>query len=181
MIKTVIFVAIVLVAQSQTCTTSCPTGATINFVSEASTTLVTGPKTMVQAPAVLNIDIHTAWTATIPGASWISDEPKISANLAPLDTFRYYTRFINLPCSPTSAILRYASDNSVKTFINGQYVDACSSAAEKNFGASRSCDVKIHLTVGNNVISGAVRNWIQPRGSPESNPAGLMYRLDAVV
>jgi len=181
MIKIVICLALVLIAQSQTCPSACPGGTTIRFVSEALTTLVTGPKIFIQAPAVLNTFIHGAWTASIPGSSWISDEPVLSVSLSPPETFRYYTRFINLPCSPTSATIVWAADNSLKTYVNGQYVPACSNQNENNHGAAKSCDIKSLLTVGNNVISWVVRNWAQGGGSPYSNPTRLRYRIDAVV
>lgn len=180
MLKLATCLALLIIVKSQSCTTGCPKNQDIVFISDE-TTLVTGPLTKTQGPAVKNLFIHGAWKAIIPGSFWISDEPNISTVVAAAETFRYYTKFVNIPCAPSNVLLTYASDNSIKTYVNGQFVPGCSSDTESNFAQSKTCTITNYFTVGNNVVSWVVKNWAQSGGTYTSNPTGLMYQLKITV
>jgi hypothetical protein len=128
------------------------------------------------APAVATWDDNAAWTAQIPGATWIWSEEFVST--PGLQNAQTFERAFALPTgvAVSQATLWIAADNTFSAAING--VNAAQSLAENNFSTAKSYDVTTLLTEGTNELVVVVTNLAQPGGSATSNPAGLLYRLD---
>ena len=122
--------------------------------------------------------IHSAWTAAISGASWIwSTEPLADPVNDTTETF-YYTFDITHPITGDVSLL-IAADNSYDAWVNGTPIG--SSADENNFQASTQDSYTVAGTIlhtGTNELKITVKNLAQAEGTPTSNPAGLLYKLD---
>lgn len=122
--------------------------------------------------------IHPAWTASIPGASWIwSTEPLPDAASEVTETF---TKSFTINGTPNAASLMIAADNSYQVFVNGSTTPTCADATEDNYSASGQdlCNIPAWaLTSGSNTLTFKVKNLAQSGGVPSSNPAGLLYKL----
>jgi len=119
--------------------------------------------------------IHQAWTASIPGATWIWEEDGVG-NPDNDETFTFVKTF-NLTGTVTSAILDIATDNTYSVEINN-VATTCLDANANNFqfGTQDSCNVTPYLSAGNNTIEITVTNQGFP-GGEQVNPAGLLYKL----
>jgi hypothetical protein len=111
-----------------------------------------------------------AWTAVIPGATWIWSDAQNSGVTAP--GIKMFTREFEWSSDATStAILEIASDNTYSVTVNTQ--DAGGSLDENNFSSSDIIDISGFLVDGTNSIQITVENL-----GPDDNPAGLLYRID---
>ncbi len=120
--------------------------------------------------------VHANWTASIPGATWIwktllVEDPGIEQTYTFKKTFTVGD--IN------TAMLDVAADNEYEVRINGTFVYADSS--ENNFQIAtqdNNIDVASFLNPNAlNTIEVSVKNLARPGWSPESNPAGALYKL----
>jgi len=121
--------------------------------------------------------IHTAWTASIPGATWIwSVDPVANPTQ---DEFSTFEKQFNVSGDVTSAVLDIASDNSYIVWINGILVGQ--DASENNFSSigqdQYTTTVVAALQSGANTIKIEVKNWALGGGTQYTNPAGLLYKL----
>ena len=121
--------------------------------------------------------IHPAWTASIPGATWIwSVDPVASPTT---DEYSIFEKSFNVAGDVTSAVLDIASDNSYKVWINGTLVGE--DASENNFSSAGqdqyTATVISALQSGANTIKVEVKNWALGGGTIYTNPAGLLYKL----
>jgi len=118
--------------------------------------------------------IHSAWTAVIAGATWIwGDNPVLDPANEETQTFE--KSFVwNGPV--TSAILDIAADNSYEVTVNGTLFGG--DPSENNFAIATQDihDISALIETGTNTLSIAVTNWAG-NANPQSNPAGLLYRL----
>lgn len=121
-------------------------------------------------------DDHTAWTANIPGATWIWKSPFVE-NPTANETYTFKKTF--LVEDVDTATLDVAADNSYEVFING--VSIYADANENNFAAgTQDSDIDVSgdlIEGGLNSIEVRVRNWAQGGGTAQSNPAGALYKL----
>ena len=115
--------------------------------------------------------IHSAWTASIAGASWIwGNNPVVDTTV---DTTQTFTKSFVWSGPITSAFLDIASDNGSVATINGNSVGAGGA-----FNSASHIDVSSFITQGNNTLSIAVTNTGTPGDTdPTHNPAGLLYKL----
>lgn len=117
---------------------------------------------------------HGAWTASIPGATWISNSYLVSDAVNPSQ--REFTRSFVLNGSVATATLDIATDNSYSVFINGNEV--ASDVSENNFSVADLYNINpSNFVTGTNTISVIVNNFNQENGLPESNPTGLLLKL----
>ncbi|MBS3903139.1 MAG: hypothetical protein KGZ30_02050 [Anaplasmataceae bacterium] len=121
--------------------------------------------------------IHPAWTASVPGATWIwSVDPVANPTLEETATFEKQFTVVG---TPTAATLDIASDNSYQVWVNGTLIGA--DASENNHALATqdqyTASVLGALVEGLNTITIEVKNWEQPGGNAQSNPAGLLYKL----
>lgn len=127
--------------------------------------------------AVLVSFIHSAWNAVstaLSNAKWIWGEDPVS----PSDTQKTetFTRTFSLTSVPTSATLEVSADNGFIVKVNGKQVDD-RSTIETNYQSVQSYNVASLLTAGTNTLEFTVTTFAQSGGTPQSNPAGLIYRL----
>ncbi len=124
--------------------------------------------------------IHSEWTASIPGATWIWDEDPQSSPVVPRTVA--FEKTFTVPGTVLSAILDIATDNTYTGKVNGIAVDNSSNpigdANEDNFhlATQDSYNVLNAITSGSNTAHFEVSN---AAGStdPQANPAGLLYKL----
>ena len=124
------------------------------------------------------IDPATYLSGTIfDGASWIWDAFHV-ADPSTTST-RTFIKEFDLDGSVSPATLWLASDNSNKVWVNGEQLSP-EASGEYNFkpGQETEYDVSGKLHIGVNEIEVEVTNWAQPGGTWDSNPAGLLYRLE---
>ncbi len=144
----------------------------------ASQTLVSDPSTLMGvAPTVPVSPIHVAWTASIPGATWVWGENPIGD--AVNQTSETFTRTFNIAGTPTGATLDVAADNSYTISVNGHA--GAADVGEFNYtltGQDNGIVIPVgDLVSGANTISFTVTNFAQAGGTMATNPAGLLYRL----
>ena len=120
-------------------------------------------------PAVA-VAVHPAWTASIPGATWIWKSGATAFN----ETVGFEQTF-TVVGTVLSATLNIASDNSYKVFIDG--VEVAADPAENNFQAATqdTHNLTAAVTPGTHTLRIEVTNV--GTYNVDSNPAGLLYKL----
>jgi hypothetical protein len=106
----------------------------------------------------------SAWTASIPGATWIWN----SGALPPNETVAFEKTF-TVVGTVLSATLDIASDNSYQVFIDGVPVAADASAVNFTLATQDAHDLTASVTPGVHTLRIEVTNI--------SGPAGLLYRF----
>lgn len=129
-------------------------------------------------PAEILTFIHDAWTATISDASWIwsTDPVELAAETDEVETF---TKTFQVTGTPTSASLMIAADNFYSVDLNGEFL--CADAGEVNFSLAGqdTCVIDVSdLDNGTNTLEFTVTNKHLEGETANSNPAGLMYKLE---
>ena len=147
------------------------------FVYSDTQTYAQGPALLIPGPASYVNFLHSAWTVNLSPAKWISDAPDTLTRPAD-ETTRYFTRFINIPCTPSSIVAKIAADNSFWTYVNGQSIQNCFDSSEYNFNKITTCNLTPFFNQGDNVIEWKVLNWRQTNGSYKTNPSGLIYSIE---
>ncbi len=118
---------------------------------------------------------NSAWTAQILGATWIWNSYLV---LNPTqDETVSFTRTFNLTSVPVAGSLVIAADNSYAVALNGNPIGADNTEYNFTDSGKDTHNVLLGLQVGINTIAFTVKNWAQAGGSPQSNPAGLLYKL----
>ncbi len=120
--------------------------------------------------------VNAGWTASIPGANWIWSEADVLD--ATVDTTKEFTQTFTFEDSPSDVVLDIAADNSYVVKVGTATVAEDSS--EFNYRA----DGQDHYTIpasafvtGSNTVTFIVKNWALAESTPQSNPAGLMYKF----
>jgi len=116
--------------------------------------------------------VHSAWTS-IAGADWIwatlhVDEPSVN------QTYSFKKAF-DIVGTPSIAELSIAVDDNLKAKINNSMVYEASSG--DNFSSATSIDIVQNVREGMNNLSFVVQNAGAVGSTPESNPAGLIYKI----
>lgn len=120
---------------------------------------------------------HTGWTAIINSANWIWKTYNVE-NPIQDETYIFKKNF-DIVGALTSATLKIATDNSYKVWINDILVGE--DATEFNYNLAGQDEYNItNLHTGSNSIKFEVKNWASQGSTSESNPAGLLYKLDIV-
>src|SRR3989338_5972197 len=148
-----------------------------SFNSSCSLTLYSDTSDMVQggSNAVATYNSNPRWTASIPGATWVWKtffvENPVTGESA---TFEKTFNITNTIISPELIV---AADNSYKVFINDVVVGG-GSEETNYFNENKDIyNTTSYLSVGENKITFEVKNWPQTNGTPEHNPAGLLYKM----
>jgi len=122
--------------------------------------------------------IHPAWTASVPGATWIWEANPVSqadTNNNVTYTFRKTFTWFG-PISGATINLAVASDNSYVVYLNGTQVGA--DASENNFASADTIvNIDDNIVQGTNILEVVVKNKALAGSNPASNPAGLLYKL----
>ena len=144
-----------------------PSLQTLNFfVVSNSNTQVVGPDMLSQGQAV-HCWVSPAWTASIPGATWIWDRFTVS-NPSIQQTVYYKVQFF-IPGVPSAGTLRIAADDIYTVTVNGQN-PGCAGASF-SAGTERNCNVYPYLVAGMNTAQFTATNT-------GGGPAGLLYKFD---
>lgn len=147
------------------------------FIYSDTQTYASGPASVNPIPASYVNFIHSAWTINLSPARWISDAPDTLIRTAER-TDRYFTRFINIPCAPSSVVVRIGADNSFWTYVNGQGIPNCFDTSENNFKRITTCNLTPFFNQGDNVVEWRVENWKQTGGNYKTNPTGLIFAIE---
>ena len=137
-----------------------------------STTIVSDEtNTVVGDGNAVAIVAHPAWTASIPGATWIWK----AGPTAPDEVVAFEKSFTVTGTTVLSATLDIATDNSYAVFIDGAPV--ASDAADINFtlATQDTHNLTAFVTTGVHTLRVEVKNV----GAYDagSNPAGLLYKF----
>jgi hypothetical protein len=111
--------------------------------------------------------VHPAWTASVPGATWIWDTYKDGDSYRQL---KFQAQFY-IPGVPTDGNLRLAADNDFSVMFNGQDIGCAGSGFSA--GSEKDCSVFSYLVTGLNTLIISVFNW--------GGPGSLIYRLDVTA
>lgn len=127
--------------------------------------------------AVETWDDHTAWyqSALLNPAKWIWDTFQV-ANPTQDETKVFIKKF-TLDTQPLSAIISVAADNGYSLVVNDQLITN-RLALESNYGTPANFIHFAHLFhPGVNTVKLTVKNFAMSGGTPETNPAGVLYRI----
>ncbi len=131
-------------------------------------------------PAVLVTNINPAWTANVPGASWIwwtDPTPEAEKGIESTYTFRKTFTWMG-PISGATLSLATAADNGYEIWLNG--VNIGSDLGEQNYnlaGQDSYTGFSGQIVQGTNVLEIKVTNTARPEGQTWDNPGGLLYKL----
>jgi len=135
-------------------------------------------------PAVLvSLPLNPAWTASIPGASWIwwtDPTPEAEKGIDTIYTFQKTFTWMG-PIAGATLNLYAGADNSYQVYLNGNSVGA--DANEWNFTTSTQdtysgVQISPYIVQGQNTLEIKVKNWARPAGQTWDNPGGLLYKLE---
>lgn len=126
--------------------------------------------------AVATYSGHSAWTASIPGATWIWETATVTDPVNA--TTRTFIETFTIT-APTSASLTIAADNGYQVYLNNVLV-VDNLAVENNFQLGTQDVIPLTLASGANTLKVVVKNFPQAGGTYKSNPAGLLFKLTAV-
>ncbi len=143
------------------------TTCTVEIVSNTSTFVEESGSNAVSVP----LPVHPAWTAAIPGATWIWGDDQIEATTSD-ETYTFQNRF-GFEGKVTSATLYVASDNGHTASLNNvtDYTGPSSFNSVQTYVLATSS-----VEQGNNELLVSVTNT-GPQGNISGNPAGALYRL----
>lgn len=131
-------------------------------------------------PAVLVTNINPAWTANVPGASWIwwtNPTPEGEKGIDTTYTFRKTFTWMG-PISGATLALATAADNGYEVRLNGNLIG--SDPSEQNYNAAGQdlyTGFSAAIVQGTNTLEIKVKNMLRPAGQTWDNPGGLLYRL----
>ncbi len=120
--------------------------------------------------------VNAGWTASITGADWIWSEADVLDST--VDTTKEFTQTFTFEDAPTDVVLDIAADNSYVVKVNG--VQVGEDAGEFNYRADGQDQYTIPASafvIGSNTVTFIVKNWGLADSTPQSNPAGLMYKF----
>lgn len=119
--------------------------------------------------------IHTAWTASVPGATWIwGTDPVADTTVTTSQTFKKTFDF-NGPV--TAATLNVAADNSYTVKLNGVTIGGDVSGDNFALGTQDTYNNVAGIITGTNTLEITVTNIGVANSNAAANPAGLLYKL----
>ena len=157
----------------------------LNLSSGTATYTVTEPNsTTITA---VNSNANAGWTATIPGASWISVEATGGTdNSIPNGAYVYTTQFVLTSASDLSGL--FASDNAANVFLSGTVISGmeflAGNAYSNSFTSSTSFSA-LDLGPGMYTLTFDVENGTGLSTGPDNNsdtgPTGLLVGASTVT
>jgi predicted ribosomally synthesized peptide with SipW-like signal peptide len=132
--------------------------------------------------AALVTNINPAWTASIPGASWIwwtDPTPEAEKGIDTIYTFEKTFVWWG-PITGATLVLNVGADNSYEVWLNGTKIAGDNN--EWNFTLATQdtysgVQISPWIQQGQNTIEFKVKNWARPQGETWDNPGGLLYKL----
>ncbi|HVV15346.1 MAG TPA: peptidoglycan-binding protein [Candidatus Paceibacterota bacterium] len=155
-----------------------PNDVEASVSSDTTTTVDEGANSVIitSIPGVL----PGAWSANIPGASWIwSDMPTEENNYSNTVGPKVFTKTFEIDGIPQDSTLDIAADNTYTVMVNGNVIDTGTSGTDTdNFSSADSWTIPAaDLVTGENTLTITVTNTEAPEGYTGPNPGGLLYSL----
>lgn len=145
------------------------TTSTVTVVSSPTNT------TLEDGSAAVATWTHPAWTASIPGATWVWETEEVTAPQTE-QRASFFDVFTTLG-DTTSATLTIATDNAYEVWVNNHYVGG--DLGGNNFQSADVIQIPIEMIqLGLNSIRIEVTNHALDGAGPHDNPAGLLYKLE---
>lgn len=146
---------------------------------QASSVIVSDTTTMVDDGSAVVLDpIHEAWTASIPGATWIWSTNPIVGPTDDIDNTEVFTKTFTILGTPIGGTLDIAADNNYSIKLNGISVPVSFDQNNFQLGTQDTYNVLPMLVSGTNTLEITVTNWETGQDpNPANNPAGLLYKL----
>lgn len=123
--------------------------------------------------AVPTYDENSRWTADVPGATWVWADAEVQ-NPTGTETNTFIDTFT--VATPTVATLTVAADNLLDLYVNG--VPVLPAVPANTYLGEKVYNILPYLVSGSNELKFVVTNEAQAGGTYQSNPAGVLYRLD---
>ncbi|MSQ84353.1 MAG: hypothetical protein EXR77_15950 [Myxococcales bacterium] len=118
--------------------------------------------------------IGSGWTS-LPNATWVWVAAKVGKPTQD-ETAEFRQSFNVIDPAKVSASLQVAADNTLVCWVNTKMV--LNASTVDNAKQAKTVDVKVALLVGANLLRCQVTNAGFADSTPETNPAGLLYRLE---
>jgi hypothetical protein len=128
--------------------------------------------------------VHTGWTASIPGAQWIWGENPV--NTPESDLTESFFDVFTVTGTPTGGTLDIATDNTYEAYLNGEKIGESTGGLSGTDGNNFQIGtqdvipteiIALHLVSGQNTLEIHVKNVAEGGSTAISNPAGLLYKL----
>jgi hypothetical protein len=126
--------------------------------------------------------VHPLWP-TIEGAAWISSSYNVEDPAE--DSWRQFLRIGYIPGRVVSASINITADNAYRLFVNGKLVGSDGTVYGPgpypqpwNWQSIEEYDLTSVLRPGLNCMRVAVRNYGLEGATCQTNPTGLIYRID---
>lgn len=151
-------------------------------VQNATSVIMSDTSTQVDGHDAVAVTPHPAWTASIPGATWIYSEALDVNGSSPTGT-KTFTKTFTIIGTPLNSTLDIAADNMYTVSVNGNPISTGTSGTDlDNFSTADSWAIPASaLVTGPNTLTITVTN---PAEDPIShvafgdpNPGGLLYKL----
>lgn len=140
---------------------------------EDSVNLVSDTSVMAGTNPAVPTYVHPAWTASIPGATWIWESAFV-ANPSATTTVSFTKQF-TVNDEINSATLNIAVDNSYVVYVNGTPV---ASSTAITYNAPDTINLSSYVNEGSNTLRIDVTNNAMAGASATDNPAGLLFGLN---
>ncbi len=152
---------------------ACNANASASYVSGITTEVSEGGNAVLLSPT------HPAWTASIPGASWIWTTNPVENPTNDGDLTKVFVQHFTIVGTPTGGTLDVAADNSYSVKVNGNVVPVVFDQDNFQSSTQDSYNIGAFLVSGVNTIEFTVTNWesTEQSADPAANPAGLMYKV----
>jgi predicted ribosomally synthesized peptide with SipW-like signal peptide len=132
--------------------------------------------------------VHPAWTAqndpdlVAAGAQWIWEQnPTQQADTTVDTSYTFEKQFTWMgPITSTDLFMAVGSDNGVQVYLNNVLIGSNTGEFGYLQGSMLhipAANITTNVLQGNNVLKFVVTNMSSPNGTPESNPAGLIYKF----
>ena len=140
-------------------------------------------------PAVFLSFIHPAWTAqndpdlVAAGARWIWENDPVRPEDTTVDTTYTFRKTFNWlgPITGSDLLMAVGHDNTVEVFLNGILIGSSADIYGyriENMLHIPAVNITGNIVQGENVLDIKLRNRLEPDGTPENNPAGLIYKFE---
>lgn len=135
--------------------------------------VVSDTSNQVNSHGAVVVTPNPAWT-TISGVNWIWDAAQVADPT--VDQTDVFTKTFTVSGAVISAGIDIAADNGYTLKVNGHLVDD-KITVEHNYETTTNYDVASLLHGGTNTLEITVKNFALLGSTPETNPAGLLYKL----
>ncbi|MDD4628507.1 MAG: hypothetical protein PHE68_03905, partial [Candidatus Peribacteraceae bacterium] len=115
------------------------------------------------------------WTANIPGATWIWRTTNVTTSISDLQ-YDFRNIFTIPPGRVTNSRLTVAADNQFRAYVNFAWLNE--TPLEGTLQREVAFTPAGVFQQGENTVTLIVKNLGVPGSTPQTNPAGLLFRLE---